>query len=256
MNFSKYTKLFGIICGSLVMGLPSISQVAKAQETVQQPTSKVNPCPRIFYEEPHNNRVLVPVGCPPNALTLKLMELGVIPYIITPYPGQSRLGMGGLAPSPLNPNPSIFYEPPYNRSSGFLPPVGSVPSQVSALPTPPTTLPETTTIDPTLVPSTRIALANGKADITLKNNTNAEIIYQVIGDTQPRILSGMSNVTLRDLSTPATVTFQRDDGGLLMVETEPGRKMGSLEVTLEETTDINQDRNSMRIQSNGSVFLN
>lgn len=249
MNFSKKPQILGIICGGLIMSLPAISQVAMAQKIVQPLTPKVNPCPGIFYEEPHNYRVLVPVGCPPNAFTLRLMELGIIPFIITPFPDQNRFGVGGEAPSLLNPNPSIFNEPPYNQFERR--------NLQSALPTrPPFTLEQPPVTAQKQDPITKIALANGKANIRLINNTNAKITYQVIGDTPPRILSGKSNITLRDLSTPATVTFEREDGGLLMVTPEPAAEIGGLEVRLQETTDINQDRSAMRIQGNGSIFLN
>ncbi|TAF12254.1 MAG: hypothetical protein EAZ77_00175 [Nostocales cyanobacterium] len=207
MNFYKYAQLIGTFCGGLLISLTAISQVVIAQQT----TSKVNPCPGIFYEEPHNYRVLVPLGCPPNAFTLRLMQLGIIPLYIIPLPSPGGLGVGGEAP------------PASEQRQD---------------------------------PSTRIALADGKANIKLINNTGAKITYEVIGDTAPRILQGKSDVTLRGLSTPITVTFQREDGGLLMVTPEPGGERGILEVTLKATTDVNQDRSAMRIQSDGSVFLN
>jgi hypothetical protein len=177
------------------------------------------------------------------------MQLGIIPFIITPLPDQNRLGVGGEAPSPLNPSPRIFNEPPYNRSPQR--------NSQSALPTRPSVTPiQPPAPEQQQEPSIQIALVNGKANIRLINNTNAQITYQVIGDTEPRILKGQSEVTLQGLSTPATLTFQRNDSGLLMVTPQPGEQQGNLEVTLEETTDVNQDRSAMRIQSNGAVFLN
>ncbi|PMB44947.1 hypothetical protein CEN39_27665 [Fischerella thermalis CCMEE 5201] len=66
--------LLGSIFGGLLIGLPIIPFAASAA-----PSSVLNPCPRIFYEEPHNNRVLVPEGCPPNAATLRLRgQRGVV----------------------------------------------------------------------------------------------------------------------------------------------------------------------------------
>ncbi|MGM3307260.1 hypothetical protein ACSQ6I_15025 [Anabaena sp. WFMT] len=205
MNIYKYSQLIGTFCGGLLIYLPIIPQVVMAQQT----TSQVNPCPRIFYEEPHNNRVLVPQGCPPNALTLRLMEQGLIP--VTPLPNQRNLGVGGESP----PAPEQRQEP-----------------------------------------SARIALVNDKANIVLINDTGANVTYQVIGDTAPRILAGKSRTNLRGLSTPITVTFQREDRGLLMVTPKPAQEKGTLEVTLKETTDVNQDKSAMRIQANGEVFLN
>ncbi len=91
----KSAELFGVIFGGLVISLPGIPQ-ALAQES----TPKVNPCPRIFYEEPHNSRVVVPQGCPPNALTERLAAQGLLPAPTTPSQDQTRLGVGGEAPEP------------------------------------------------------------------------------------------------------------------------------------------------------------
>lgn len=64
----KEVGLVGTIFGSLLVGFSAITQSAVAQPRISQ----INPCPRIFYEEPHRNRVMVPAGCPPNAATLRL----------------------------------------------------------------------------------------------------------------------------------------------------------------------------------------
>jgi hypothetical protein len=70
--YQKRVGLLGTIFGGLLISIP--------QATVaQQPTSKANPCPSIFYEEPHNSRVLVPQGCPPNTATFRLSgQRGVV----------------------------------------------------------------------------------------------------------------------------------------------------------------------------------
>jgi hypothetical protein len=251
MNFPKYMKLFGTVCSGLLMNLPIIPQAVLAKET----TSKLNPCPGLLYEEPYNIRVIVPPVCPPNDLTLILMQLGVLPVPTTPPPYQVRLGVGGEAPAPsaLNPNPGIFSEHPYNRSQrGF-----RSGEDVQTVPT----LPPSNSLQPPASeqrqdPSARMTLADSKVNIKLINNSGANVTYQVIGDTAPRKLQGKSGVTLRGLSTPVTVTFQREDGGFLMVTPKPGQEKGTLEVTLQETSDFNQDRSAMNIQSNGSVFLN
>lgn len=70
--YQKRVGLLGTIFGGLLLSIPAISQAVIAQ----QPTSKVNPCPSIFYEEPHNSRVLVPQGCPPNTATFRLSGQG------------------------------------------------------------------------------------------------------------------------------------------------------------------------------------
>jgi hypothetical protein len=84
----------------------------------------------------------------------------------------------------------------------------------------------------------------------------AKVTYQVIGDTAPRSLQGRSDVMLKSLSTPITITFQREDGGFLLVTPQPSSQAGMLEVRFNETGDASEGRSAMRIQRNGSVFLN
>lgn len=81
--YQKRVGLLGTIFGGLLISIPAIPQAVIAQQT----TSKVNPCPSIFYEEPHNSRVLVPQGCPPNTATFRLSRQGgvvVKPRILVP----------------------------------------------------------------------------------------------------------------------------------------------------------------------------
>lgn len=55
-----------LIWRGLLFSIPFFSLLTGSSVLAQ-----INPCPGIFYEEPHNNRVLVPQGCPPNAFTAK-----------------------------------------------------------------------------------------------------------------------------------------------------------------------------------------
>lgn len=268
-KFRKSAELLSAICGSLLMGASVIPQAVLAQQpTNQQPinqtTSQVNPCPRIFYEAPHNNRVQVPQGCPPNAFTQRLIERGQLNQTnvpATPTAEQTRLGVGGEAGSATNPNPGIFNEAPYNRSQGGLQPRNSgQPGTTLPSVTPSTQTPGDQSVTPLpsqqQSPSARIAVANGRVNVRLVNDTAAKITYQVIGDTAPRSLEGKSDVTLQGLTAPVTVTFQREDGGLLQATPQTSTESGQLEVRLDETTNQGQDRRSLRIENNGSVFLN
>ncbi|BAY16719.1 hypothetical protein NIES21_25500 [Anabaenopsis circularis NIES-21] len=307
----KFTEVFSAVCGGLLISVPAISQTAVAQQptsvTPQQSTAKINPCPSIFYEEPHNSRVIVPQGCPPNALTQRLANQGLLPTArttttSTPY----QAGVGGETPqagaSAINPCPRIFYEEPFNSrnvvpqgcppnafsqgqqpqgnisnqgvpvtpqssTSGTITPQTTVPSQgetsSQGVPVTPqsstsgTTTNQTPSVSQQQTPSTTIALANGKVNVKLINDTGAKVTYQVIGDTEARSLEGKSNVMLQGISAPVTVTFQREDGGLLLVTPQASAEQpGMLEVTLNEATDLAQDTKAMRIQQNGSVFLN
>ena len=74
---------FVVVSGSLVSfaTLPSIAQTA--------PTSAVNPCPKIYYEEPHNSQRPAPQGCPPNAATqLQNGQVPVVPLTTQALPTQ------------------------------------------------------------------------------------------------------------------------------------------------------------------------
>jgi hypothetical protein len=164
--------------------------------------------------------------------------------------------------SQANPHPSIFNEPPYNRSTSQSEP--SIAPTMQSTPGPgtaPSPAPPGSVIQPPLpsqlqAPSAIITPNNGIVNVTLMNQTGAIINYQVIGDTNQRSLPGKSNVVLQNLKTPITITFRRQDGGLLRVTPQATSEAGMLSVTFTETTDLGTDRNSMRIQRNGSVFLN
>jgi len=106
------------------------------------------------------------------------------------------------------------------------------------------------------VPKTQVTLNGNRVNITLINKTNAAISYQAIGDTQIRSLPGQGTVTLQGLRVPTTLTFDRQDFGLLNVtpkqaETTPG----TIEVTLDAATNLAVDRTTLRVEDNGSVFL-
>ncbi|MBE9006629.1 hypothetical protein IQ259_16540 [Fortiea sp. LEGE XX443] len=281
----KYAGVFSAICGGLLISVSAISQTAVAQQptsvTPRQSTSKVNPCPSIFYEEPHNNRVLVPQGCPPNAITQRFANQGMLPAAraATPSPYQTGFGVGGETPqtgtTKINPCPQIYYEEPFNTRNPV--PQGCPPNAFSQRqqqqretstqvpfvpPSSTTTTPTPSVIQPPLpsqqqAPSATIALANGRVNINLVNDTGGRVTYQVIGETEPRSLQGGSNVMLQDISAPVTVTFQREDGGLLLVTPQASSEQpGMLVVTLNEATDVAQDIKAMRIQQNGTVLLN
>jgi hypothetical protein len=263
-KFRKSAELVAAICGGLLMSFPAFAQTPVTQQP-NSANSKVNPCPRIFYEPQYTNRVLVPQGCPPNALTQRMQAQGVLganSVPAKPSADQTRMGVGGETPSRttnsgVNPNPGIFNEAPYRRSQQ--------PSQTDSSTTSTTPQSVPTQQDSVTQPSLReqgqtpvatVALANGNVNVRLVNDTAANVTYQVIGDTDQRSLEGKSDVVLQGLSAPVTVTFQRQDGGLLSVTPQTSSETGTLEVRFKETTDVAQDKKAMRIQSNGSVYLN
>lgn len=181
---------------------------------------------------------------------------------VNPSPDSSNQTPSGTSTSPLNPRPSIFNEPPYNRSQSTSPTDSNAAPPTQPLPdsgVTPTTETTPGAITPPLpeqqTPSAIATPVDGKINIKLTNTTNAVVSYQVIGDTNQRFLSGDSNVTLQNIKTPVTVTFRRQDNGLLKVNPQATSE-GLLEVTLDEATSLNEDNTTMRIQQDGKVLLN
>ncbi|MBW4563337.1 MAG: hypothetical protein KME32_19750 [Mojavia pulchra JT2-VF2] len=202
----KKIGLAGTAFGSLLISLSTISQSAVAQ----QQTPKLNPCPSIFYEAPHRDRVMVPAGCPPNAATLRLQQQGQTSGQSTILVVPRRTGVRPIQP-PV----------PENRQSAIA------------------------NITPTA----------GTVDVKLKNNTNVGISYQAIGHTEPRYLAGGQEFVLRDLPTPITITLVRQDDGLLKVM-PMSTSEGTLAVSLDETTNFDNNQGVLRIQKDGQAFLN
>lgn len=185
---------------------------------------------------------------------------------------QAPANSSGTSTSPLNPRPSIFNEPPYNRARNTSPTDSNAPTtqppdtEVTPLPTDtqqpntPTTTEPGSTIQPPLpesqqAPSAVVTPVDGKVNIKLINATKAAINYQVVEDTNQRTLTGDADVTLQNITAPTTVTFERQDRGLLKVTTQ-ATSAGLLEVTFDETTSLDESRTTMRVQADGIVLLN
>ncbi|MGB3203387.1 MAG: hypothetical protein WBB28_00180, partial [Crinalium sp.] len=105
-------------------------------------------------------------------------------------------------------------------------------------------------------PVARVLPLNGVVKVNIVNTTNAAIAYQVVGDTNDRILPGRGNVTLANLRTPVNILFERQDGGLILVSPQANSEPGILTVTLKETSNLDLDRKAMTINPTGGVFLN
>ncbi len=124
------------------------------------------------------------------------------------------------------------------------------------------TRPSTPALNPPLPsqqqpPIAILSPTNGSVEVKLSNKTGADIVYQVIGDTQVRVLSGRSDVTLQDLKLPTNIAFYRRDRGFLLVSPKvPTVALNTIELTLTETTDFATDKTALSIESNGEVYLN
>ncbi|GAC1451855.1 MAG: hypothetical protein NVS2B14_20820 [Chamaesiphon sp.] len=92
-----------------------------------------------------------------------------------------------------------------------------------------------------------------RTNITLVNNTNATICYQALKYTGPRHLEGQSEITLEALPQPLTVTFYREDGGLIRVKQT--RTYQGMKLTFTEASTLGNDREAMTIDSDGTVSI-
>lgn len=213
-----------IISGSAAFAIPRKELFSQVQSTPGSPS--LNSRPSIFNEPPYN-RTQSPVSPGPDTL-----------------PPVSPTTPGTTPPSPCPPTGSGATTPP-TPVPGTPPNLTPVPGSVTQPPLP----------EQQQAPSARVMPVNGRVNIRLTNTTNAVIFYQVIGDTEQRSLAGKSEVTLRNLSAPVSLTFSRQDRGLLR-PTLSATSMGLLEVTLDATTDLAEDRTTIRVQEDGAVLVN
>jgi hypothetical protein len=105
-------------------------------------------------------------------------------------------------------------------------------------------------------PGARVTPVDGMVTIKLVNTTNAVINYQVVGMTQSRTLGEQSEISIHNLKTPITLTYQRPDGGLVLVRAQATATAGMLQVNFGVTTDLGADTKSLEVQEDGKVFLN
>lgn len=96
---------------------------------------------------------------------------------------------------------------------------------------------------------------DGTVNVRLKNNTNALVTYEAIGQTGRPTLPGREEVVLRNLPVPVTITTVRQDNGLVDVIPVSSEE-GLLEVSLNESKDLDDNAGAIRIQKDGQVFLN
>lgn len=144
----------------------------------------------------------------------------------------------------LNPKPSIFNEPRYNRDR--TPVNNTTPSTPLVPPLPEENSNAIATVTP----------INGKVSVKFKNTTNTAITYEAIEYTERRTLAAKGEVILKDLPTPVTLTLVRPDNGFIQIAATSVANSGLLEVSLSEGKTLNEQQSAIRIQQNGGVFVN
>ena len=199
--------------------LTSLAIALSSGVIVQAQTSsnKLNPCPGLYYEAPLNERFVSPEGCPPNAARQA-----------------QQLQRSGRA----TPDASL---PAVNSAESF--PAVPVESTVQPLP------------EELGQAIARVTPQNQQVNVTLTNDTNALITYEVIGQTDRRILNGGETMVLRGLSLPSTISTVRNDNGLLTFDAAVD-EAGQLLVTLDANPQFNEVQGVLQIQEDGEVFLN
>lgn len=136
------------------------------------------------------------------------------------------------------------------------PPATEMPAEEKPTPAGKPVAPETAPPARFPMPGARVSPTEGTVAIKLVNTTNAIINYQVVGVTPPRTLGEQSEILLNNLKAPLTLTYQRPDGGLLLVRPQATAMPGMLQVSFGATTDLGADTKSMEVQEDGRVFLN
>ncbi len=195
--------------------LTSLAIALSSGIVAQAQANKLNPCPGLYYEAPLNERFISPAGCPANAARK----------------AQQRN-------SRATPDAGL---PTVNAAESF----PSIPAESTVQP-----LPEE--LGQAIA---RVTPQAQQVNVTLTNKTNALITYEVIGQTDRRILDGGETIVLRGLSLPSTISTVRNDNGLLTFETtvdEPAQLL----VTLDANPQFNEVQGVLQIQEDGEVFLN
>ncbi|ERT06051.1 hypothetical protein M595_3979 [Lyngbya aestuarii BL J] len=211
----KNTKLLGAICGSLLLGLPFVPKVASAQ-----PATGLEYCFDDFYQEPLNSMVRVPPGCPDNDYT---REVGADEELETEASSR-QMDME------MNSNTQ-----PYNRSNR----VGVI--------QPPMPTRQMRTMG-------SVDVDGRTVDVSLNNDTNAGVTYQVIGHTDDRLLYEGNETELLNLPLPVTITVLREDAGLIDIQ-DMMAENGEVQFRLQEEGDLTGSEKTIRIQEDGTVFV-
>jgi hypothetical protein len=131
-------------------------------------------------------------------------------------------------------------------SSIIAPAIAQTPTKPSVTPAP----------ESQFIPKARVTLNGDRVNITLVNKTNADIAFQAVGDTEFRTLPGRGTIVLQGLRVPTTLTLDRKDAGLIQATPkQSAQSPNTIEVELDATTNLATDGTTMRVESNGSVFL-
>lgn len=108
--------LTGSLISGLLIAIPTLTTRSIAA------TPGVNPCPAIYYEEPHNSSRLVPSGCRPNAFTQSVNTAGGAPV----SPNTSGGQLNRISPTTSEPAQPPLPETQSNAIATVIPNNGNV----------------------------------------------------------------------------------------------------------------------------------
>ena len=194
------------------------------------------------------------------SLVARTVLIGLPLVAIAPSVSANPKTANLIQTSALNPYPSIFAQAPYNRSQIMLRESLRLAKQVQkpANSDAENQTPSQSEVKPwSEAQENRKALVkaiNGQFNIRLRNLTNTEVTYELVGHTNQRQLTGNKNFMLEDLAMPVTVTVLREDGGLIRVTPKPVAP-GILELRLDEALNLDQDRRAVRVREGGSLLI-
>ena len=100
----------------------------------------------------------------------------------------------------------------------------------------------------------RLNAASGRATVLLVNNTGAEVTFEAIGQTPPRVLAAGTSTRLDSLPMPVTITAERQNFGLVDMFVTVSDE-GILNVNLERS-EFDEVQGALRIREDGFVFVN
>ncbi|MEL6262497.1 MAG: hypothetical protein AAFR12_15665 [Cyanobacteria bacterium J06626_6] len=103
----------------------------------------------------------------------------------------------------------------------------------------------------------------GNVTVQIVNETEETLVYQALGDTEPRTIDASGLVTLQNLRVPATVTFsfatidrnRQTATGLTKAELKPGPGNDMVQLVIKPTTDLDSEVSALTVESNGNIFV-
>jgi hypothetical protein len=100
-----------------------------------------------------------------------------------------------------------------------------------------------------------LGTVSGPVNVVVQNDSQADITYQVIGDTEPRDLAGGEEAELTGLQVPITLSFYRNGGGLINPSVEVSPDSDRIHLHLNTADTLDNDRGVMVVEESGNIYL-